>query len=237
MIVIACGHVGLNMVKNNCENVDVIHPQRQFWDNEDSVIRNEKILAVTTGIGYGIFLFMLINGIDSILKTDSACGSSTYGFLLMFAIFLICVSSFLIHQNKSTDSACDRQISKNFNIIYGLLGFGLGVLIYSLLSLLFKDVSSITDTNGTTIDKKGVCKSVIKSIIILVFTSMILITQSVSIVSNSNNCKMEKNLDYDKKTPNTIGWTVASLAGVFILSIIVLMIVNARFGLFAKYCK
>jgi hypothetical protein len=48
---------------------------------------------------------------------------------------------------------------------------------------------------------------------------------------------MEKNLDYDKKTPNTIGWTVASLAGVFILSIIVLMIVNARFGLFAKYCK
>jgi hypothetical protein len=236
IMIISCGHVGLNTVKNNCEVVDEVHPERQFWDNEESVIKNEKILAITTGIGYGILLFMIINLVDSFIKSNNtACGSSTYGFLIMFAIFLIIVSSFLINQNKSTDSSCDKQISRNFNIIYGLLGFGIGVLLYSILSIFFTEKLDPLQTNGIT--NKNICKTAIKSIVVFIFTSIILLIQSSIIVINNNNCKTEKNLDYNKKMPNTIGYTVASLSGIFILSIIILIIINARTGILTKLCK
>ena len=233
ILIITCGHVGLNTVKNNCEVVDATHPKRQFWNDEESVIKNEKILAITTGIGYGILLFMIIQLLDSYLKSDNtACGSSTYVFLIMFALFLIIISSLLINQNKSTDSTCDKQISRNFNIIYGLLGFGIGVLLYSALSIFFTEKLNTLPTNGLNI-----CKTVVKSIVLFIFTSIILLIQTSTLVINNNNCNTEKNIDYNKKTPNIVGYTIGSLSGIFILSIIILIIVNARTGILAKLCS
>jgi hypothetical protein len=220
IMIIICGHVGLNMVKIDCENVDPAEPQppKEVWGDRDSVIKNEKILAITTGIGYGIFMFLIINLIDKLLKSET-CQSNTYGFITMFGIFLIVVTSFMINQNTSTDSVCDKQISKNFNIIYGLLGFGIGVMLYSVLKMAF----------STQFDKnKGItCKDKISTISVFIITAIILLTQSVTIVLNSNNCKNPK---YDKKTPNTIGYIVASLTVLFILFVIVAMVLSARKG-------
>jgi hypothetical protein len=202
--VVAYGHVGLTTMKENCEIVDEKHPQRVFWNNESSVMTNEKILATITGMGYGIIVFLFIIGINKILyKTNENCVKIVYPIL---SLFLIIISSFLINKSQTFDNTCSIQAKEQSNIIYGLLGSGIGMLIISGLYMLF------------SMDGKG---GNIKNLIIMLFTCIILLIQSVVIVMNNNNCNLDKNVEYSQSMYSKIGYTIASFSVLFIILTIV----------------
>jgi hypothetical protein len=209
LIVVVYGHYGLTTLTSDCEFIDVLHPQRKFWNDEMEVAKNEKLLGTTTGMGYGILIFLFISGIIKLIyKDNQRCVKMIYPILIVVTLFLLIISSFLVNKSQSFDVSCSIQSRTQSNIIYGLLGSGIGMLIFSLLY-----ISS---------------KSFNKNLIIMVFTSMILLSQSIVMVMNSNNCIMDKNLDFPQKTYNTTGYTMATFAGLFIIGTIVYFVVMAK---------
>jgi hypothetical protein len=211
LIVVGYGHYGLTTLKSDCEIVDELHPQREFWNNEIDVTKNEKIISTTTGMGYGIIIFLFMLGIINLIyKNNQSCLRIIYTILIIITLFLVIISSFLINQSQSFDNNCSLQAKEQSNVIYGILGSGIGMLIFSLLY-----ISS---------------HSVTKNLIITVFTSIILLSQSIVMVMNSNNCKMDKNSTFAQKTYNTVGYTIATFSVLFIIFTVVYFFVKMKKG-------
>lgn len=209
IIVVGYGHIGISSVKAKCEIVDERHPPRPFWKNERSVAINEKILSLTTGMGYGVIIFLLL-----ILLFNKNCIQSTY---LVLSIFLIVISSFLINRSQVLNETCSIQAKDQSNIIYGLLGSGLGMFVISMLYVIFPVNNPVKGGNMG-----------IKNLIIMIFTSILLLIQSVVMVMNSNNCDTDKNIEYQQSTYNSIGYAISSFSVLFIILTFVYFFYKAK---------
>jgi hypothetical protein len=187
------------MVKNRCEMVDTtgIHNERKFWTNESIVRRNEKILSVLTGLGYGILLFLFIS---FSIKKD--CKTSSQLMFLIFGLFLTVLSSMMINLNKNNSSL---EANEQSNLIYGLLGTGIGILIFLIL-------------DKTLLRESARVNFTVMSIII----SIIVMTLSSLIISNNNNCDTTKNVDYPTSSYNTVAGIFISLCIINIIVVVYL---------------
>lgn len=135
----------------------------------DTVTRNEKIIVLFTGIGVGLAMFMIFNFLINAL----------YLLFLGMVILAICIPVVNSYE-KLNNSQCIEQIKTIRKIMYGLIGIGIGLIIFSFI------------TNALTANQNNPLKYRMLGMLISVFSIFI---SSVSInTGNTCNVKNETNL-------------------------------------------
>jgi len=103
--------------------------------NSSTIIqRNLNIVTTTMGVGTGLIAYTLLGLFIPKLS------------LILFGVFLIMISIMIIRSyEKLVNSVnCKQKILKDYNMAYGLVGAGIGLVIFSGLSFVMQNIKSPT---------------------------------------------------------------------------------------------
>jgi hypothetical protein len=178
----------LTLIPSDCQ---------QKWKNEEDMeisYRNEKILNVCKGIGYGILTFLLLGGL---------IGERYFlGLGLILCIFaIININSYL-----SLSRECQEGVHSNYNLMYALIGAGVGMMVYSLISQADKMFS--LSSKSFFMENKGK--------LLMMFANIIVILMGSLTLDNNNRC-LNQNGNSPHKIVSIIFITLAVISSVVIL--------------------
>lgn len=145
-------------------NIQIVNECNNQIDNESTVTikRNYNISTTTMGISSGMIAYIILGFIVPQLS------------LIVFGIFLIVISIMIIrsYDKLSDTEECGRKVTMEYNMTYGLLGAGIGLILFSVLAHGLETIAS---------------RTLHIRIIILLTTVLIAFSSGVGI-NTSNNC-------------------------------------------------
>jgi hypothetical protein len=184
----------LTLIPSDCQN------QSKSDEDREIVYRNEKILNVCKGMGYGILTFLLLGGL---------IGERYFlGLGLILCIFAVININSYLNLNKE----CQMSVHSNYNLMYALIGAGLGMMVYSFVSQSDKILS--LSTNSFFMENKGK--------ILMMFANVIIILIGSLTLDNNNRC---------------LNQTSNSLHKILSIIFITLAVISSYFILFGKTTK
>jgi hypothetical protein len=150
----------LTLLRSDCEE------QWKSVEDREVAYRNQKILNMCKGMGYGILTFLLLGGI---------IGERYFlGLGLILCLFaLININSYL-----NLNQECQMSVHSNYNLMYALIGAGLGMMVYSFVSQSDKMLS--LSKNSFFMENKGK--------ILMMFANVIIILIGSLTLDNNNRC-------------------------------------------------
>jgi len=156
--------------------------------------RNEKILNMCKGVGYGILTFLLLGGI---------IGERYFvGLGIILSLFaLININSYL-----KLSEECQVGVHSNYNLMYALLGAGLGMMVYSGISQ--ADTLFSLSTNKTFVHNKGKFLMMFANVIIILIGSLSI---------DSNKRCLDENAHTVRKIISIVFITLAVISSYVIL--------------------
>jgi Na+/H+ antiporter NhaD/arsenite permease-like protein len=178
----------ISFVSGDCKD------QWKTPEDREVAYRNEKILNMCKGIGYGILAFLLLGGM---------IGERYFvGLGLILSLFaLVNINAYL---NLSKE--CQVSVHSNYNLMYALLGAGIGMMVYSGISQA-DTIFSLSKTK-TFVHNKGK--------FLMMFANVIIILIGSLSVDSSNRC-MDENAHNTRKIISIIFITLAVISSYVIL--------------------
>jgi hypothetical protein len=135
--------------------------------------RNEKILNACKGVGYGILSFLILGGVIG------------ERYFVGLGIMLILFAIININSYLKLSEECQVGVRSNYNLMYALIGAGIGMMIYSGIS----QADTIFSLSETKVFKEN------KGKFLMMFANIIIILIGSLTLDSSNRCLNE---DTDK---------------------------------------